>query len=72
MSAAPRSVRPASESVDNQREAFTNLRSQLKLASSVDSRTALAELREAGPPDPELTPELQERYQKLVAARSES
>ncbi len=66
------SVMPAAESVDEQREAFARLREQLGSASPEDNRRALGELREPGPPDPELTPELVERYQHLRVAKQAS
>ena len=64
------SVVPAATSVDEQRDAFARLREKLGSASSEENRQALEELREAGPPDPELTPELVQRYQKLQARSS--
>ena len=64
-------VRLADETVEEQREAFVRLRRQLGSASPEENRRALEELREAGPPDAELTPELAERYQRLRASRQE-
>lgn len=61
------SARPARESAEQQKEDFARLRQQLGSASPEENRKALEELREAGPPDPELTPELLERYQQLAA-----
>ena len=65
------SMRPAGESVEQQRESFARLRQQLGSASPEENRKALKEIRETGPPDPELTPELWERYQRLRAASPE-
>jgi hypothetical protein len=61
----------AEESAEQQRSAFVRLREKLGWASPEGNRRALAELRESGPPDPELTPELLERYQHLMANRQE-
>lgn len=63
------SVRPARESVEKQKEDFARLRQRLGSASPEDNRKALAKLREGGPSDPELTPELLERYQRLRETR---
>ncbi len=63
------SVQPAKESPDVQREAFARLRERLGSASASENRRALDDIREPGPPDPELTPELVERYEQLLAAR---
>ncbi len=62
------SVRPAEESVEEQRESFARLREQLSSASPEENSRALDELRKPGPRDPELTPELVDRYQRLLAA----
>ncbi len=64
------SVRSAGTSVDEQRRAFARLRKELGSASLEENSKALEELREPGPSDPELTPELVERYQKLQARSS--
>lgn len=64
------SVRPGGTSVDEQREAFARLREQLGSASPEENRRALAELREPGSPDPELTPELAQRFKSLLARSS--
>jgi len=60
-------VKARRASVDEQREGFARLREQLGSASPEENRRALAELREPGSPDPELTPELVQRYQNLLA-----
>ncbi|MCP3959154.1 MAG: toxin-antitoxin system HicB family antitoxin [bacterium] len=65
------SARPARESAEQQRENFSRLRQQLNSASPEENRKALQELREAGPSDPELTPELMERYQRLRSGEGE-
>ena len=65
------SVRPAETSAEEQRTAFARLREQLGSASPEENAKALAELRQPGPPDPELTPELMERTQRSLSARSE-
>lgn len=59
------------QGVEEQRKAFARLRQQLGSLSPEENRRALNELREPGPPDPELTPELVDRYQRLRASRSE-
>jgi hypothetical protein len=66
------SARPAQESAEEQRAAFGRLRRQLGSASPEENRRALEELREPGPEDPELTPELLERWEHLRAARRQS
>lgn len=63
------SVRPAEESVEQQKAAFIRLRRELGSSSPEENRKALEELREPGPEDPELTPELVKRYERLLAAR---
>jgi HicB family len=60
-------ARPAETNVEEQREAFARLREQLGSASAEENTKALAELRRTGPPDPELTPELMERTQRLLS-----
>ena len=65
------SVQPVKESPEEQREAFARLRERLGSASPEDNSRALDEIREPGPPDPELTPELVERYERLLAVRED-
>jgi len=59
-------------SVEEQRRAFAALRENLGSASRAEIRRALEELREPGPPDPELTPEFLERYQRFLAAHQDA
>ena len=62
-------MQPMKASPEQQREAFARLRERLGSASPEENSRALDEIREPGPPDPELTPELVERYEQLLAAR---
>ena len=59
-------ARPTETSVEEQRASFARLREQLSSATPEENTRVLAELREPGPPDPELTPELMERTQRLL------
>ena len=59
-------ARPAETHAEDQRAAFARLREQLGSASPEENTRALAELRQPGPPDPELTPELIKRTQRLL------
>ncbi len=65
------SVRPYGASVDEQMQSFARLREELASASPEANRKALDELREPGPPDPELTPELVRRYRSKQARSSD-
>ena len=60
-------ARPAERSVEEQRASFARLREQLGSATPEENTRALAELREPALPDPELTPELMERAQRLLS-----
>ncbi len=63
------SVQAAETSAEDQKRAFVRLREQLGSASPEENARALAELRQPGPPDPELTPELLKRAQRMLDAR---
>ncbi len=63
------SVQLAETSVEDQKLAFARLREQLASASSEENTRALAELRQPGLPDPELTPELLERTQRMLGVK---
>jgi predicted nucleic acid-binding Zn-ribbon protein len=64
------SMRSVEQSTEEQWTAFAELRRRLGSASHEDNTKALADLREPGPVDPELTPELMERFQRLRRAKS--
>ncbi len=59
-------VRPSGTTVEEQQAAFAQLRERLGSASPEENAKTLAELREPGPPDPELTPELLKQAQSLL------
>lgn len=61
------SVVPVEETAEEQRAAFARLRGQLGSASDEEIQRVL-DLREPAPPDPEWTPELRERFERLLAA----